>query len=48
MEKLFAHVAKDGTLKLDTADEITRGMLVARGGEIVNPKTAELVAGGAK
>ena len=48
IEKLLAHLVKDGALRLDSADEITRGMLVTRGGEIVNPKAAELAAGGSK
>lgn len=39
MEKLLLHLAKDGNLTLDTEkDEIARGMLVARGGEIVHPQ----------
>lgn len=43
MEKLLAHVTdKDGALKLDTADEIVRGMLITRGGEIVHPAVADV------
>jgi H+-translocating NAD(P) transhydrogenase subunit alpha len=46
MEKLLGHLlSKEGQLKMDVEDEITRGMLVTRNGEIVNPKTAELAAG---
>jgi H+-translocating NAD(P) transhydrogenase subunit alpha len=37
----LAHLAKDGTLKLDLTDEITRETLVARGGEVVNPRVRE-------
>jgi NAD(P) transhydrogenase subunit alpha len=33
---LVTHLVKDGTLALDLADEITKGCLVAHGGEIVN------------
>jgi NAD(P) transhydrogenase subunit alpha len=32
------HLAKDGAITVDTNDEITRETLVARGGEIVNPR----------
>jgi proton-translocating NAD(P)+ transhydrogenase subunit alpha len=44
IEKLLGHLVKDGALKLDAGDEITRGMMITRGGDIVNSKTAELVA----
>jgi NAD(P) transhydrogenase subunit alpha len=36
MEKLLFHVTKDGALQLDETDEIVRGCLVTRGGEIVH------------
>jgi hypothetical protein len=42
---------KDGAVKLDPADEITRDTLIAQGGEVVNPRVRqalglpELVAG---
>jgi NAD(P) transhydrogenase subunit alpha len=36
MEKLLFHVTKDGELVLDLSDEIVRGCLVTRGGEIVH------------
>ena len=32
------HLVKDGAVKLDTGDEITRDTLIAHGGEIVNPR----------
>jgi NAD(P) transhydrogenase subunit alpha len=32
------HLAKDGTITVDTNDEITRETLVAREGEVVNPR----------
>lgn len=35
------YLVKEGTLTIDTDDEITRGTLVTRGGEIVNPKVRE-------
>jgi NAD(P) transhydrogenase subunit alpha len=44
MEKLTMHLTKDAVLVLDTADEITRGMMITRGGEVVHPAVAELVA----
>jgi NAD(P) transhydrogenase subunit alpha len=33
---LFRHLAKDGALQVDLDDEITRGALVARGGQVVH------------
>jgi len=36
LEKLFAHVTDKGVWKLDVADEITRGALVTRDGEVVH------------
>jgi NAD(P) transhydrogenase subunit alpha len=41
MEKVIGHLVKDGALKLDRGDEITRGMLVTDGGEIVHERAAE-------
>jgi NAD(P) transhydrogenase subunit alpha len=35
MEKLLSHITKDGALALDLGDEIMRGLVVARGGEIL-------------
>jgi NAD(P) transhydrogenase subunit alpha len=32
------HLAKDGAMTVDTSDEITRDTLVARDGEVVNPR----------
>jgi NAD(P) transhydrogenase subunit alpha len=34
----LAHLIKDGTLKVDTTDEITRETLVTRGGEVVHER----------
>ena len=34
---LLAHLTTDGALTLDTADEITAGLLITRDGEIVHP-----------
>ncbi|WP_254627643.1 Re/Si-specific NAD(P)(+) transhydrogenase subunit alpha [Myxococcus sp. CA040A] len=43
MEKLLAHVTdKDGVLKLDVADEIVKGMLITRGGDVVHPAVADM------
>jgi NAD(P) transhydrogenase subunit alpha len=43
LEKLLAHVTdKDGALKLDVADEIVKGMLITRGGDIVHPAVADV------
>ncbi len=32
------HLVKDGAVKLDTTDEITRDTLIAQGGHVVNPR----------
>ena len=40
----FLHLVKDGALRLDLGDEITRETLVTRGGEIVNPRVREFFA----
>jgi len=37
------HLIKDGSLAVDTADEITRETLVAHGGEVVHPRVRELL-----
>jgi NAD(P) transhydrogenase subunit alpha len=42
---LVSHLMKDGKLVVDLADEITKGALVAHGGEIVHPAVKPLVAG---
>jgi H+-translocating NAD(P) transhydrogenase subunit alpha len=42
---LVLHLVKDGTLALDLADEITKGALVAHGGEVVHPAVKPLVTG---
>ncbi len=44
MEKLIMHLTKDAALVLDTAEEITRGMMITRGGEVVHPAVADVVA----
>lgn len=43
MEKLLLHVGKEGALNLDTSDEIARGLLIARGGEVVHAQVAPLL-----
>jgi NAD(P) transhydrogenase subunit alpha len=47
MEKLLFHLTKDGVMKMDMEDEITRGCLVTHGGEIVHEKAREAQAKGA-
>ena len=46
MEKLLFHLVKDGALKLDLAEEITRGSVITMGGEIVHAKVKEAMATG--
>jgi hypothetical protein len=43
MEKLVVHLmGKEGTaLKLDAPDEITRGVVTLRNGEIVDPRLTQ-------
>ena len=41
MEKLLFHVTKDGQLNVDPTDEIVRGCLITRGGEVVNERVKE-------
>jgi NAD(P) transhydrogenase subunit alpha len=41
---LVSHLVKDGKLALDLEDEITRGALVAHGGEVVHPAVKPLLA----
>jgi NAD(P) transhydrogenase subunit alpha len=40
---LLAHLVTDGTLLLDPADDITAGVLVTQGGEIVHPAVRALL-----
>jgi len=39
---LLLHLVKDGTIKLDFADEITKGACVTHGGEIVNERAKQM------
>jgi NAD(P) transhydrogenase subunit alpha len=41
LANFLSHVVKDGVLKINLDDEITRGTLVTHGGEIVNPRVRE-------
>ncbi|HSO40793.1 MAG TPA: hypothetical protein VLT33_50050, partial [Labilithrix sp.] len=41
MEKLMFHVTKDGTLKMDMTDEITRGCVITHAGEVVQERVRE-------
>jgi NAD(P) transhydrogenase subunit alpha len=43
MEKLLFHVSRDGTWKLDFADEIVAGSVITHEGAIVHPRVKELV-----
>ena len=38
---LLLHLAKDGDLRIDLEDEVTRDTLVSQGGEIVHPRVRE-------
>jgi NAD(P) transhydrogenase subunit alpha len=42
---LLHHLVKDGELKLDLEDEITKGCLVTHGGEVVHDRARATVAG---
>ena len=39
----LAHLVKDGAVRIDQNDEITRETLVTHGGAIVNPRIREMV-----
>ena len=39
----LAHLVKDGAVRIDQNDEITRETLVTHGGAVVNPRIRELV-----
>jgi NAD(P) transhydrogenase subunit alpha len=41
MSAFLAHLIKDGELRIDLEDEITRETLVSRGGQVVHPKVRE-------
>ncbi len=41
MEKLMFHVTKDGVLKMDMKDEITRGCVITHAGEVVQERVRE-------
>lgn len=45
IEKLLLHLTRDGAWRLDRGDEITRGCLITRDGEIVHAKVRESVTG---
>jgi NAD(P) transhydrogenase subunit alpha len=44
MEKLMFHLTKDGALKLDMKDEITRGCLITHDGEVVQERVRDALA----
>jgi len=41
MSAFLAHLIKDGELRIDLEDEITRETLVSRGGQVVHPRVRE-------
>jgi NAD(P) transhydrogenase subunit alpha len=41
MSAFLSHLVKDGELRIDLEDEITRETLVSRGGQVVHPKVRE-------
>ena len=43
---LFDHLVKDGSLRIDMEDEITRGVVVTRDGQITNDAVKARLAGG--
>ena len=43
MEKLLFHMLGDGALKIDLAEEITKGCVITHNGDVVHSKVAELV-----
>jgi NAD(P) transhydrogenase subunit alpha len=44
IEKLLAHLTADGAWKMDANDEIAKGCVITRDGEIVHPKVKEAAA----
>jgi NAD(P) transhydrogenase subunit alpha len=44
MEKLLLHLSGDAGLRIDFKDEITRGCVITREGEIVHPKVREALS----
>ena len=44
MEKLLLHLSGDAELRIDFKDEITRGCVITREGEIVHPKVRETLS----
>jgi len=41
---LLLHLVNEGTLAIDTTDEIQAGVVVTHGGEVVHPAVAKLLA----
>ena len=44
LSTFLLHLVADGALRLDLEDEITRGTLVCREGDVVHPRVSELLA----
>ena len=47
LSAFLLHLFKDGKLEIDLEDEITRGTLVARDGNVVHPLLAQTQPAGA-
>ncbi len=47
VEKLLTHLSREGALKINMEDEITRGCVITHGGEVVHPKVKDAIVGGA-
>lgn len=43
LTNLLKHIVRDGAVQYDMQDEITRDTVVARGGEVVNPRIRDLL-----
>jgi NAD(P) transhydrogenase subunit alpha len=43
---LFEHLVKDGSLRIDMDDEITRGVTVTRDGQVTNDAVKARLSGG--
>ena len=45
IEKLLLHITADGNWKIDLNEEITKGCVITKEGEIVHAKVKETVTG---
>lgn len=46
IQTFLLHLGKEGSIELDLEDEITKGSLVAKGGEVVHPMVKDAIAKG--